>query len=121
MNDMNRCEINHIHADHVEKAVRRLENPETIQSLAEVFKALGDPTRLKMVMALQTCELCVCDLAAVCGLSESGVSHQLRVLRNLHIVAFRREGKIVFYRLADDHVGDLIRQSLAHVLECGVR
>ncbi len=116
MND--RCEINHIHADHVEKAIRRLETPETIQSLAEVFKALGDPTRLKMVMALQACELCVCDLSAVCELSESAASHQLRVLRNLRIVANRREGKIVFYRLADDPVGDLICQSLNHLLEC---
>lgn len=118
---MLRCQISRIHAENVEKAKHRLESSETIQSLAEIFKALGDPTRLKMVMALQACELCVCDLAAVCGLTESAVSHQLRVLRNLRIVAFRREGKIVFYRLADDHVGDLIRQSLAHVLECGTR
>jgi DNA-binding transcriptional ArsR family regulator len=115
------CEISHIHAENVAAAKDRLESAETIQALAEVFKALGDPTRLKMVMALQACELCVCDLAAVCGLSESAVSHQLRVLRHLRIVANRRDGKIVFYSLADDHVGDLIRQSLAHVLECGVR
>ncbi|MFH1985324.1 MAG: metalloregulator ArsR/SmtB family transcription factor [Pseudomonadota bacterium] len=115
------CDISHIHAENVEKARDYLESPETILSLADVFKTLGDPTRLKMVMALQACELCVCDLAAVCGLSESAASHQLRVLRNLRIVANRRDGKIVFYRLADDHVGDLIRQSLAHVLECGTR
>ena len=118
---MTRCEINHVHVDNVEKAIHQLENPETIQSLADVFKALGDPTRLKMVMALLTCELCVCDLAVVCGLTDSAASHQLRVLRNLRIVANRRDGKIVFYRLADDHVGDLIRQSLAHVLECRIR
>ena len=116
---MPRCQISHIHAENVSKAKHRLESPETIQSLAEIFKAMGDPTRLRMVMALQACELCVCDLAAVCALTESSVSHQLRVLRHLRIVAFRREGKIVFYRLADDHVGDLIRQSLAHVLEGG--
>lgn len=114
---MTLCEISHIHAESVDRARSQRQSPETIQSMADIFKALGDPTRLKMVMALGVCELCVCDLAAVCALSESAVSHQLRVLRHLHIVAFRREGKVVFYRLADDHVGTLIRQSLAHVLE----
>jgi ArsR family transcriptional regulator len=89
----------------------------TLQSMTDIFKALGDPGRLKIVIALSACELCVCDLAVVCGSSESAVSHQLRILRNLKIVRFRREGKIVFYRLDDDHVKSLISQSLQHVRE----
>jgi len=93
--------------------------PETmeIQGLADMFKALGDPTRLKIVTALLAVELCVCDLSAVCGISESAISHQLRILRNLRIVQYRREGKIVYYRLDDNHVEDLVRQSLAHIFE----
>jgi ArsR family transcriptional regulator len=101
----------------VKRAVDNVPDLNTLQSMTDIFKALGDPGRLKIVIALSACELCVCDLAVVCGSSESAVSHQLRILRNLKIVRFRREGKIVFYRLDDDHVKSLISQSLQHVRE----
>ena len=107
---MRLCDVKHIHAAHVEKALNQMAPEETIRDTADMFKALGDPSRLKLVMALRSCELCVCDLSAVSGISESAVSHQLRVLRNLGIVAYRREGKIVFYRLANPTVDRLIEQ-----------
>lgn len=114
---MDRCQEKILHFTEVKHAVDNLPAPDALLGLTEMFKALSDPNRLKIVIALATCELCVCDLAAVCGASESSVSHQLRILRNLKIVRYRRDGKIVFYRLDDDHVYSLIRQSLAHVTE----
>ncbi|MGA9188200.1 MAG: metalloregulator ArsR/SmtB family transcription factor, partial [Methanosarcina sp.] len=81
------------------------------------FKALGDPTRVKILFSLMTRELCVCDLTAVIGVSDSAVSHQLRVLRTLRLVKFRREGKILYYSLADDHIERLFAQGLEHVTE----
>jgi DNA-binding transcriptional ArsR family regulator len=106
-----------LHLENVKLAVKNTPASDTLQNLTDIFKALGDPNRLKIVIALATCELCVCDLAAVCGSSESAVSHQLRILRNLKIVRYRRKGKIVLYRLDDEHVSSLINQSLEHVKE----
>ena len=114
---MEQCPEKILHMTQVKRAVDNVPDSDTLQSMTDIFKALGDPGRLKIVIALAACELCVCDLAAVCGSSESAVSHQLRILRNLKIVRYRREGKIVFYRLDDDHVKSLISQSLQHVRE----
>jgi len=114
---MDICQEKILHHENVQKAVSHIPDMDTLQSLTDIFKALSDPNRLKIVMALSQCELCVCDLAAISGSSDSAVSHQLRILRNLKIVRFRRQGKIVFYRLDDDHVKTLINQSLEHVLE----
>lgn len=86
-------------------------------ALAEIFRVLGDPTRLKICMFLAQAELCVCDLASILGISESAVSHQLRVLRSQRLVKYRREGKMAFYSLDDDHVQALIDQGLEHVEE----
>ena len=87
------------------------------QVLAETFQVLGDPTRVRIVHALSLSELCTSDLAAVVGMSESAVSHQLRTLRQLHVVRSRRTGKLVYYSLADDHVRRLFEQGLEHALE----
>ncbi len=114
---MGTCQVRHINTENVARAREVIPETETIQSLADLFKALGDPTRLRIVTALVAVELCVCDLSAVCGLSESAISHQLRILRNLRIVKFRREGKIVYYRLDDSHVEALVKQSLEHIFE----
>jgi len=114
---MDICQEKILHKENVEKAVSHIPDADTLQSLTDIFKSLSDPNRLKIVIALASCELCVCDLAAITGSSESAVSHQLRILRNLKIVRFRRDGKIVFYRLDDDHVETLINQSLEHVQE----
>jgi len=114
---MDRCQEKVLHKKQVERALDHIPDSDTLESMTDIFKALSDPNRLKIVTALAACELCVCDLAAVSGSSESAVSHQLRILRNLKIVRYRRAGKIVFYRLDDDHVKSLISQSLQHVKE----
>ncbi|MBW2603120.1 MAG: helix-turn-helix transcriptional regulator [Deltaproteobacteria bacterium] len=114
---MDQCQEKVLHQTQVEQAVKNIPDSVTLQGIADIFKALSDPSRLKIVTALSICELCVCDLAAVSGSSESAVSHQLRILRNLKIVRYRREGKIVFYRLDDDHVKSLIKQSIQHIQE----
>jgi ArsR family transcriptional regulator len=85
--------------------------------LAEIFNALSDPTRVRIIYALLKAELCVCDLSALLGASQSAISHQLRILRNLRLVKFRREGKIVYYSLDDSHIERLVSDGLAHVAE----
>ena len=114
---MDVCQEKIIHAEQVRIASDLLPKPHILGSLADIFKTLGDKTRLKIVFALSACELCVCDIAAVCNLSESAASHQLKILRMLKIVKFRKEGKIVYYRLADEHVNSIIKQSIDHVSE----
>lgn len=115
--DMDACQEKIIHIDKVRTASDSIPEPYVVDSLVEIFKSLGDATRLKIVIALSACELCVCDIAAVCNISESAVSHHLKILRMLKIVQFRKEGKIVYYRLDDEHVNSLIKQSIEHVSE----
>ena len=88
---------------------------EALQDLAALFKALGDPTRVRILAALALRELCVCDLCAILDMSQSAVSHQLRLLRTARLVRFRRDGKNVFYSLDDEHVLALFAQGLEHV------
>lgn len=90
---------------------------EQARVVAETFGVLGDPTRVRLVHALSLSELCTTDLAAAVGMSESAVSHQLRTLRQLHVVRSRREGKLVYYSLNDDHIRSLFQQGLEHVFE----
>jgi ArsR family transcriptional regulator, lead/cadmium/zinc/bismuth-responsive transcriptional repressor len=108
------CETNLIHEDRVRAATAALINNEAAAGLADVFQALADPTRLKIVSALLTSELCVCDLSAVLGMTQSAISHQLRLLRALGVVKNRKEGRIVYYALDDDHIRDLFERGLAH-------
>ncbi len=89
----------------------------SVQALADTFSALGDPTRVRILDALSHGELCVCDLAAVLKLSQSAVSHQLRLLRGLRLVRPRRDGRVVFYSLDDQHIMAIFRQTLQHVEE----
>lgn len=117
MVELDRCDVNCIHDEAVAEVREALFGEETAVSLAELFKALGDPTRVKILFSLLTRELCVCDLAAVIGVSESAVSHQLRMLRTLRLVKYRRDGKVLYYSLADSHVERLFAQGLEHVTE----
>ena len=94
-----------------------LADDDQIDRTTAIFSALSDPTRFRILAALAQDDLCVCYLAAICGVSQSGVSHQLRVLRDRRLVAFRREGPRAVYRLADDHVRTLIAQGLEHADE----
>lgn len=89
----------------------------TVHALADTFRVLGDPTRVKMLDALSGGELCVCDIAALAGISESAVSHQLRLLRGMRLVRPRRAGRLVYYSLDDQHIIELLRQALTHVEE----
>ncbi|MEP0821943.1 MAG: winged helix-turn-helix transcriptional regulator [Ignavibacterium sp.] len=107
----------HHHATAVRAARRGLAGRETVFGLAETFKVLSDPTRLTIVLALQRSELCVLDIASLLGVSESAVSHQMRLLKALRLVKHRKEGKMVFYSLDDEHIEDLIRVAQRHVSE----
>ncbi|MDY7016571.1 MAG: metalloregulator ArsR/SmtB family transcription factor [Cyanobacteriota bacterium] len=101
----------------VEQLQRSLPSPEKAQRMAEFFSFLGDPNRLRILSALALQEFCVCDLAAVLEMSESAVSHQLRVLRTMRLVGYQKRGRKVFYRLLDRHVLDLYRSVAEHLDE----
>jgi DNA-binding transcriptional ArsR family regulator len=103
--------------DAVESVREARARRELLELTATLFSAMGDPTRLRLLEALSIRELCVCDLADLSGVSQSGVSHQLRLLRELGLVTFRREANRVVYRLADDHVRVLLRQGFEHAAE----
>ena len=111
------CEVYYVDEEHVEKARKALSPQREIVALAETFRNLGDPTRVKILQALAVEELCVCDLAKLLGVSESATSHQLRVLRSHRIVRFRKEGKMAYYSLDDEHIDTLMREALRHVRE----
>ena len=107
----------HSHAAAIRTARKSIASPSMVVGLAETFKVLSDPTRLKIVLALLRTELCVLDIAALMGISESAVSHQMRLLKTLRLVRYRKEGKMVFYSLDDEHIEDLIRVGERHVGE----
>lgn len=111
------CELVQIDLARVRALRTLLTAADAVQALADTFSALGDPTRVRILDALSHGELCVCDLAAVLGLSQSGVSHQLRLLRGMRLVRPRREGRVVFYSLDDQHIMAIFRQTLQHVEE----
>jgi DNA-binding transcriptional ArsR family regulator len=116
-----KCECRIIHDEKVKEARQKALGDLATDDLCQTFKALGDMSRLKILWALAHQEMCVCDLAALLGITESAVSHQLRLLRTLRLVKNRREGTILYYRLADDHVSQLIRIALDHIQEPRVR
>jgi ArsR family transcriptional regulator len=113
------CSAIVIDADAVARVRAGLANDERTAKTTAIFSALADSTRFRILDALSHEELCVCDLASVCGISQSGVSHQLRVLRDLGLIAFTRDGTRAVYRLADNHVRTLIAQGLEHADESG--
>jgi ArsR family transcriptional regulator len=109
------CEDLYIHQDQVEIARRGLVSETQVNPLAEFFKALGDPTRLRIISALSATELCVYDLAALLEMSPSAVSHQLRLLRALGLVKYRKAGKHVYYQLDDEHVQQVFVYGQEHI------
>ena len=111
------CHVRVVHLDRVNRAKNEAIPESELERLALTFKVLGDPTRLKIVVALSGGEMCVCDLAAYLGLSESAVSHQLRRMREQALVKPRREGQVLYYALDDRHVDDLLRLGFEHVRE----
>ncbi|GAB4276986.1 MAG: metalloregulator ArsR/SmtB family transcription factor [Deferrisomatales bacterium] len=113
---MDTCTEHLVHPDAVAQARRALDEAPA-EALAETFKILGDPTRVRILLALSQRELCVCDLAELFDVTPSAVSHQLRLLRAARLVRARREGRLVYYNLDDDHVRTLFAEGLRHVTE----
>ncbi|MDJ0536862.1 MAG: metalloregulator ArsR/SmtB family transcription factor [Xenococcaceae cyanobacterium MO_207.B15] len=111
------CDSSLVHLERIRQVQSEIVTTEKAQQMAQFFGAMADPHRLKLLSALVKAELCVCDLAAVVKMSESAVSHQLRLLRNLRLVKYRREGRNVYYSLADDHVVNLYREVAEHLEE----
>lgn len=111
------CEIEFIDERKVKRARRAMKSAAAVAALAETFKILGDPTRVKIAFALSREELCVCDLANLLGVSQSAVSHSLRALRQMKLVRFRKEGKIAYYTLDDEHIANLLDEGFRHVEE----
>jgi len=108
------CDVELVHPERVRRALAARPEEERLGRMSEIFRACSDPTRLSLLLALAGEELCVCDLAATVGASPSGVSHHLRLLRAMRLVRSRRSGRMVFYRLDDEHVRDLLGTALAH-------
>ena len=106
-----------IHPQRIEQAQAHLPEDEAMFALADLYKVFGDSTRLRILYALDENELCVCDIASLLGMTVSAISHQLRILRAAKLVVFRREGKTVFYSLADDHVRTILDMGMEHILE----
>ncbi|MFQ5865270.1 MAG: ArsR/SmtB family transcription factor [bacterium] len=117
MPDHTVCEAIFVDEKKVKAVEKKLATDGHIFQLTETFKLLGDPTRLKIILALKEEELCVCDLASLLGVSRSAISHQLRLLKNLRLVAFRREGKATYYSLDDTHISELIEAAMEHLHE----
>lgn len=112
-----KAELLHLTSARAKALIKSLPGEETLYELADLYKMFADSTRVRILCVLQVQELCVLDLAALLGLSQSALSHQLRILKQSKLVKSRREGKIVFYALADEHVKTIFRQGLQHVRE----
>ena len=111
------CDFIHAHEDIVEKVRGTMPGEDTLYDLTELFRIFADSTRVRILYVLEESEMCVCDLAALLGMTQSAISHQLRALKNARLVKARRDGKTVFYSLADQHVKTILDQGLEHINE----
>ena len=111
------CEFMQAHDEIVERVHKEMPGEDTLYDLTELFRIFGDSTRIRILYVLFEAEMCVCDIAALLGMTQSAISHQLKALKNARLVKSRRDGKTVFYSLADDHVKTIIDQGLEHILE----
>ena len=111
------CECHQVHEEAVARVDAELPDEELLYDLAELYKVFGDSTRIKILYVLFEAEMCVCDIAQVLGMTQSAISHQLRVLKQSKLVKFRREGKTMFYSLADDHVRTILGMGMEHLCE----
>ena len=115
--EFEKCTCGIVHEDVVNKVRGNMPAEENLYELAELFKVFGDTTRVRILYALFACEMCVCDIAALLGMTQSAISHQLRILKQARLVKFRKDGKIVYYSLNDDHIKQIFDQGLSHVNE----
>lgn len=111
------CEYIHVHEDIVEKVNEQMPQEDDLDDLADFFKVFGDTTRIKILYVLLCSEMCVCDLAQILNMTQSAISHQLRVLKQMDLVKNRRDGKTIFYSLADGHIKTILSQGLDHIQE----
>ncbi|MBP8641419.1 MAG: winged helix-turn-helix transcriptional regulator [Oscillospiraceae bacterium] len=111
------CDCEVIHSDVVNAVKKRMPDENELYDLSDFFKILGDSTRSKIIWALDESEMCVCDLAVLLGMTKSAISHQLSTLRQTNLVKNRREGKVVYYSLADDHIKEIFEKGLEHIRE----
>ena len=111
------CECEELHTEAIAHASGNIPDEDTLGDLAEFFRIFSDPTRLRILFAIDRDALCVCDIAGLLGMTKSAVSHQLKILRQSDLVTHRKSGKNVFYSLADDHVRDIIEKALEHIQE----
>ena len=115
--DFERCDCTVIHEDVVNLVRDSMPHEESLYDLADIFKVFGDTTRIKILYALFASEMCVCDIAVLLNMTQSAISHQLRVLKQARLVKFRKEGKVVYYSLDDDHIKQIFDQGLIHINE----
>lgn len=111
------CSCNIIHDEVVNEVKMKMPEEEVLFDLAEFFKVFGDSTRIKIMYALFEHEMCVCDIVALLNMTQSAVSHQLRVLKQARLVKYRKEGKVVYYSLNDEHIKDIVKEGLEHINE----
>lgn len=112
-----KCDCTIIHEDIVSAVRESMPPEENLYDLADLFKVFGDTTRIKILYALVASEMCVCDIAVLLNMTQSAISHQLRILKQANLVKFRKEGKVVYYSLDDEHVKQIFDQGLIHILE----
>lgn len=117
MKETYRCDCNVIHESVVSQVKEKMPQEETLYDLAELFKVFGDTTRIKILWALAESQMCVCDIAGLLNMTQSAISHQLRVLKQNRLVRCRKEGKVVYYSLDDEHVKQIFDQGLIHINE----
>ena len=115
--DDGKCKVFFIHEDTIKKVRKEIPGEELLFDLADFFKIFGDTTRIRILSALFITEMCVCDLSEILGVSQSAMSHQLKILRQAGLVKFRKEGKSVFYSLKDEHVKQIIDTGISHITE----
>lgn len=111
------CDCNEVHSEIVDKVKEVMEDTEVLYSLSDFFKVISDSTRIRIMAALDSGEMCVCDLSALLEMTKSAISHQLKVLKDAKLVKSRRDGKNVFYSLKDDHVRLIFEMGIEHIKE----
>ena len=117
IHDVEHCDCHEVHKDLVSQVLNRMPDEDELYDLAELFKVFGDSTRIRILTVLFGEEMCVCDIAEALQMNQSAVSHQLKILKNAKLIKNRREGKLVYYALADDHVSTILAMGLEHIEE----
>ena len=117
MRELPSCGEHHTHPDRMSSAAGKMPDEDSLFALADLYKIFGDSTRLRILYVLYETELCVCDIAELCGMTVSAISHQLRILKQSRLIKYRKSGKSVFYSLADEHVSLILEKGMEHICE----